>query len=575
MYPVFQVIGTIAISIICIFVLFYKKEIKAVSDDDDKVVGIFCKTGGGSDGKIPSLQNPKIISLLVLLGILFIFTRCYELGFIPTGVHIDELGMLADAKALAQYGTDRYGNPHPVYLINFGGGQSAMYAYLEAFVLLVCPWVRNESITVLMRVPAVIASFGGCLGIFFLAKKIFRNYIWGIVSLFLAIIFPICIIWSRWGLDCNLMLPFFTIAFCLFIYTIEKRTPILYVLAGCAFGLTLYTYVLSYLFIPLILLLSLIYLLYVKRITWKEIVLLGSPLFLFATPLLLMVMVNQGWIPEYRGSLISILKLPEYRIGEISTKHVPDNIRILFKYFFLFDKNKHTAFPEYGVMYMFSIPLFILGFIVAIQETIVSMKKRQYHAVSMLIIPIFAVLFVLLFVFDPVSYKGNLVFSFFILLIVKALIYIREKIRGVEVLLILLYFIAFLSFSNFYFLNYEKHTAPEDVTCFHNDALGQTFARFDKEYNWNQNKIFVGNRVPTECAKLMLYTHSNFPYEEWDFSSNNTCGSVTFCPDFEGIEIMDDAMYVMVDYEYDRIEYLKENGFNETNLGYEYIIFTR
>ena len=46
MYPVFQVIGTIAISIICIFVLFYKKEIKAVSDDDDKVVGIFCKTGG-------------------------------------------------------------------------------------------------------------------------------------------------------------------------------------------------------------------------------------------------------------------------------------------------------------------------------------------------------------------------------------------------------------------------------------------------------------------------------------------------------------------------------------------------
>ena len=54
---------------------------------------------------------------------------------IPYGIHIDEAGMGYDAWSLQKYHVDRWLNHFPVYLINFGGGQSALYAYLCAMFI--------------------------------------------------------------------------------------------------------------------------------------------------------------------------------------------------------------------------------------------------------------------------------------------------------------------------------------------------------------------------------------------------------------------------------------------------------
>ena len=58
-----------------------------------------------------------------------------------------------DAYCIANYGTDRYGNSNPVYMINYGGGQSALYTYLAAILIK----VFGYSLTVI-RIPALVFS---------------------------------------------------------------------------------------------------------------------------------------------------------------------------------------------------------------------------------------------------------------------------------------------------------------------------------------------------------------------------------------------------------------------------------
>ena len=73
-------------------------------------------------------EKHYIIIWLVLVVILF-FTVILRFGEIPAYIGVDEAGMAYDAFCLAEYGTDRYENSYPLYLTNFGQGQSSLCAY--------------------------------------------------------------------------------------------------------------------------------------------------------------------------------------------------------------------------------------------------------------------------------------------------------------------------------------------------------------------------------------------------------------------------------------------------------------
>ena len=78
----------------------------------------------------------------------------FALGEIPAGLNLDEVGMAYDAWCLANYGVDRYLKPFPVYLTNYGGGQSAMYAWLAAGLIA----LTGSASSLVLRLPAM--AFG-------------------------------------------------------------------------------------------------------------------------------------------------------------------------------------------------------------------------------------------------------------------------------------------------------------------------------------------------------------------------------------------------------------------------------
>ena len=84
--------------------------------------------------------HPKINVVVGIILVCFaVFTRLYKIEELLNGLHVDEVGMGYDAFCIANYGVDRYLHHFPVYMINFGGGQSALYTYLAAIMVVVNP----------------------------------------------------------------------------------------------------------------------------------------------------------------------------------------------------------------------------------------------------------------------------------------------------------------------------------------------------------------------------------------------------------------------------------------------------
>ena len=193
--------------------------------------------------------------LAVVLLLLFIPIHLYALGELPFGMYVDEVGMAYDAWCLANYGVDRYLKPFPVYLTNYGGGQSAMYAWLAAGLIA----LTGSTSTAVLRLPGaafglMTMTFGALVVHEIMGKK--HPKAWFVFGLF-YLICPYFTMAARFGLDCNLMLGMSTA----FLYAVLRAAKLGrmrdYALAGLSGALTLYTYAVSYIRVALFLLFSL------------------------------------------------------------------------------------------------------------------------------------------------------------------------------------------------------------------------------------------------------------------------------------------------------------------------------
>ena len=118
------------------------------------------------------------------------------------------------------------------------------------------------------------------------------------LSGFLLAILSYFIMQARLGLDCNLLLNMSVISFWMLLKAKNTGKKIFYIIAGILYGISYYTYALGYITITIFLLGVLIYWLYFKQIKLGECILLLAPVTVIASPLLLMVLINQFDFPQ-------------------------------------------------------------------------------------------------------------------------------------------------------------------------------------------------------------------------------------------------------------------------------------
>jgi 4-amino-4-deoxy-L-arabinose transferase-like glycosyltransferase len=224
----------------------------------------------------------------VLAGILLLgfFLRVFQFPDNPPGVFFDEAAAAYDAFSIIRTGADRWGISFPVYLINWGTGQSVLYSYLSLPSILVFGLSRFSI--------RLVSLFFGILGLPLIYVTIKRRFGVGpaLVSMLLLAVLPWHVMLSRWALDANL-LPFFLM---LGVYTttraLNDQSRLWILAAAFTWGLSYYAYAMAYIVVPIML--GLFFFFYRKAIrdTWKS-WLAGLLLFiLLITPILLFLAKN-------------------------------------------------------------------------------------------------------------------------------------------------------------------------------------------------------------------------------------------------------------------------------------------
>ena len=390
-----------------------------------------------------------------------VITRIIGFGDIPIGINVDEAGTMQDAYCIANFGTDRFGNSYPVYMINYGGGQSALYTYLVAILIK----IFGYSLTV-VRIPALVFSIIYLIFAFLITKD-FKNKKLAIIVEFIAVIVPWHFMQSRWALDCNLMSAMVLASMYVLLKAKSKKG---YVLAGVLFGISFYTYALSYIIIPIIIVLLVAYMLYIKKIKVLDIVCLFIPMVLIALPLFINVLVNMGIIPEIKLSWISFLNLEVFRVNEINLNQIGYNFIEMFKCMFGYDYNDFNAFPAFGTLYYISIPVAVMGFVVSIKDIVKNWKNKELSLDVVMLINFIAV-FICGIVVEPSVYRINEIFISLIYYVALGILYVAKEKKYVLYGIISLYIIMFITFLAYYFGVYGKentnrsfnHTTMEAV----------------------------------------------------------------------------------------------------------------
>ena len=499
-------------------------------------------------------ENRRLGIALAAIGIVFVLTRLFLLTSVPRGLHVDEAGMAYDAFCLANYGTDRYMTWHPVYLTNYGSGQSALYAYLASIFIRVIGF-RPAA----FRLPAV------CLG----AVTVIFGYLIGretmkkrsaVILAGLITLCPYYIMSSRWGLDCNLLLGFFTMSLYWLILAVKRQKTGWFALAGASFGVTLYTYAVSYVLLPLFLLFSFFYLLWNRKIKVKHGAAFVVPLAVLALPLLLFIAVNMGYLEPIFTPLFTIHRLEYYRGGEFSLANIPAN-RGLLKMLLTTDLVQYNGFPQFGTLYYISVPFLLMGIVLSLVRMVKSVINRSYDAQTFVAIMFWIIMAVDLVMMLPNINKSNAVYFPFIYFVALAFDFLMEKLpfqRWVTVGIVAAYGVCFLCFGNYYYFHYPEEIYPQQ---YFNDSLIQMLDRIEEEYPGGMERNIYVDVSDDNVSQPYIYTLIRKPLspEEWNAQrgEHNSYGHYRF---FIPEETDESGIYIMYSNQ-EAMERLSRAGF--------------
>ena len=134
-------------------------------------------------------------SSLILFISLLLFTRFWQLGKLPPGIHIDEVSFGYEAQSLLETGRDTWNKPWPLYFKGFGEYKApgVIYTY---YLLLKTPFFHHIN-TFITRLPAVISGLIIILIFAITLKLLFSSQLnrWQILLLSFAFAF------SPWAFD--------------------------------------------------------------------------------------------------------------------------------------------------------------------------------------------------------------------------------------------------------------------------------------------------------------------------------------------------------------------------------------
>ena len=382
-----------------------------------------------------------------------LFARLWLFGSVPEDINQDEAFAAYEAYSILTTGMDTAGYRFPVYLTAWGSGMNALESYLMLpFIALfgLKEWV--------MRFPQLLVGLLS-LWVCYLTVRRMAGERPALLSLLLLAVSPWHVMLCRWGLESNLAPGFLIFGLYFFLRGLEDSRFL--PLSALMYGLSLYAYATIWPFVPLMLLLQLLYCVRRGRIVFDGwLCLSGFLLLLLALPLLLFLLVNFGVLEEIRLPFLSIPRLLYMRSGEFSFSNIPENLKNLFRLLWRqSDGLPWNSAGTYGLIYPISLPFTLLGLLDSVRR----LRKaggREFCPEALLLIQLLAGVLLGALVNVNVN-RVNIIFIPLIIFTAQGICCLAALSR--EWLIAsaaALYLLGFLCFQGFYFGEYRETIRP-------------------------------------------------------------------------------------------------------------------
>lgn len=386
------------------------------------------------------------LAVIVAVGV-----RVILFSKIPGGVNQDEAMAAVDAKALAQYGTDRLGMSYPVHFQAWGFGQmSVLMSYLMV------PFIKLFGFsTLVIRLPSLLVSLAGLVFLYLFCRDAF-NRDFALIVLMFSAINPWHIVQSRWALDCNMFPHFLICAIYLLNHGLKKKKKLFLFLSMVVFGLSMYCYGISIYTVPLILVLASVVLLVQKKITPLDLLICVIIYIIIALPFIATIIINTFGLETITIGKMTIPYFPEsIRSNDIlffSDNFFPQlwsNIKSLFCVLFqIGDDYLCNVVPGFSTLYICSIPFMLIG---------IRWMFRNWRAKSgtLLLMIVFVVsVFSGLITGNVNVNRINLIFYCLIILTCIGLYSVLKNVKYADIAMEVMYATLFTLFCTAYFTTY-------------------------------------------------------------------------------------------------------------------------
>lgn len=500
------------------------------------------------------------------------FIHLYRIGNIPNGIHVDEMGMGYDAWCLANFGVDRYLKSYPVYLTNFGGGQSALYAYL------CMPLVKAFGLSVAtVRIPGIaLFLVAACfeINVFLWSEK--KGAEKARLCAFMLIVLPVFVMLFRIGMDCNLMLAMSMIFLCLLTRAVKTGSVLDYVYAGIAGGMVLYTYVLSYVVMPFFLLLLLAHLTYIRKIRFRQVAALGIPMAVLALPLILVQIINMFDLQEFKVGVFTITKLFYYRIGEISIDNfsLQSCLRSL-KSIFMYDNLRYNSIPLFGTIYYISIPFAMIGVGKSIAAFCFSIKSKVFRIETVYLMWLLILVLLGCFI-ESNTNKLNAAFAAVLFVLVEGVFQVVEWFERVHIgkqamAVIVCGYIVIFSVFIWYYFGEQYARVCERLDSFEY-PLDEALEYVDQNALCKNKPTYIGDIAQTYIYYLGATKTSPYEYD-MESSLNGAGAHGNYRMGFPEQLVDWDANFIIANSNTEVCQYFEELGFQKFLLQH-YNIYT-
>lgn len=382
----------------------------------------------------------------------------------------------------------------------------------------------------LIRLPGLFSSM---LVVIFGVKSIsliFNNRKITLMSALLVSICPYFIMHGRFAYDCNLMLGSCTIALYLLLKYIKSNKLRDLILFSVAFGIVLYSYALSYFVVSIYLILITLYLLYMKKITIKRMLLAAVCVCITALPILLFISTLVFQLPPFRFLFFHIIPISSQRMGDIGSTNFFYNIIDIIKITLTNGSYSIDAVPKFYTMYYISIPFIMIGFVASFYHLINSLIKRSFHFSSVFLLFYITGLITIGFAGSEL-YRANYFFIAYLYFLVLGITLTYRFLRSYKHYFIISlacgYLLWGLSFARYYFSIYsmaDSYTYPSSLYFVPaSDAIDYA------KNNWDPQSLYIDN-VTMSVYYNLYYPES--PYEIVETTHEDGYGMYHFKVDY-------------------------------------------